>query len=65
MGTISRLSLLEISETIDCLCQMRNKLSEYSHISDHVSKGLKEKLNKEIEKFTNEEKRRWKILNQD
>jgi hypothetical protein len=44
---------------------MRNKLSEYSHISDHVSKGLKEKLNKEIEKFTNEEKRRWKILNQD
>jgi len=64
MRRLTKLSDNDLSELTDCLCQLRNRISDFRHVSDFISPKLIKELDKGIsECYTEYEKREEESIN--
>lgn len=55
---MKNLSNIDLEEVINYLCEIQNRLKDYSHIEQHINKGIITAVDRQLKQAYKEEQRR-------
>lgn len=64
MANLKKLSDSELSELLNCLCELQNRIADYSHIEKYIDNTFKASLDNQIQSAYKEENERNGIAEQ-